>query len=71
MALQQSWAETWGIFESPFLTTLELTRHENGGLERQELTRERIRGPRFSSPLVGGLDERHSRVTRVLSRTGI
>jgi hypothetical protein len=40
--------DTWGVFESPLLTTLELTRHdENGGLERQEPTRERVRGPRF------------------------
>jgi hypothetical protein len=27
--------DTLGVFESPFLTTLELTRHENGGIERQ------------------------------------
>jgi hypothetical protein len=39
-----------GVFESPFLTTLELTRHENGSLERQEPTRERVRRPRFSLP---------------------
>jgi hypothetical protein len=47
--------ETEGFFESPFLTTLELTRHENGVLERQEPTRERVRGPRFSLPTCWGV----------------
>jgi hypothetical protein len=48
-------SHTSGVFESPFLTTLEVTRHENGGLERQEPTRERVADPGFHSPLVGGL----------------
>jgi hypothetical protein len=72
MTTQHCQKYTRGVFESPFLTTLELTRHENGGLERQEPTRENaFADPGFHSPLVGGLDERRSRVTRVLSRTGI